>query len=229
MKRIIASVLIIMIMLSMAGCCLKHEWLPATCTVPQTCAKCGETVGVPLQHIWLPATCTAPKTCSVCGETEGELGHSWVAATCTQPKTCSLCGATKGNPAPHHFGDYETIKEPSVIAEGEKQRVCADCGFIEKTSIPKHDLEEALKNKAESYASSVVKGVFRLNSKVSCKSCSAETSTINESRDGYICRGNVKVKDSNSKSHNYKYSVTIEVDSNGSLSIVDYDIGGIRK
>ena len=201
MKRIIASVLIIMIMLSMAGCCLKHEWLPATCTVPQTCAKCGETVGVPLQHIWLPATCT-------------------------QPKTCSLCGATEGNPV-HNFGGFETIKKASFFEEGEKQRVCTDCGFIEKASIPKVDPKEAVKKEAESYACGVAEVIFGVSiKKASCLSSSAKTTSITEENNKYVCKGDINIKGSNSQNYSFgdAYSVTVEIKSNGSLSIVDYEI-----
>ncbi|MBQ9790948.1 MAG: hypothetical protein IJW24_05115, partial [Clostridia bacterium] len=36
----------------------------------------------------------------------------------------------------HSFGQWETINEPSCIAEGSKQRIC-DCGYVETASIPK--------------------------------------------------------------------------------------------
>ncbi len=99
MKRVISLVLALAAVLSLAGCCLNHEWEEATCTEPRTCVKCGKTEGEPLSHDWEEATCTEPKTCSRCGETKGEpLGHDWEEATYDAPKTCSRCGETEGEP-----------------------------------------------------------------------------------------------------------------------------------
>lgn len=87
----------LLLALVLSGCCMNHEWQPATCTEPETCSKCGETQGEPLGHDWEAATCAAPKTCKVCGATEGSpRDHVWAEATFTSPKTCSLCGATEG-------------------------------------------------------------------------------------------------------------------------------------
>lgn len=131
MKRtsiaMIALSLLLLVLLT--GCCLSHEWEEATCTAPQTCAKCGKTEGEPLPHTWEDATCTAPKTCSVCGETEGDtLPHEWEEATCSAPKTCAVCGETEGEALGHEAGDWKVKSEPTETAEGEYIRVCDRCG-----------------------------------------------------------------------------------------------------
>lgn len=74
-----------------------HDWLPADCTTPKTCSKCGETVGVEAGHDWKEATCDTPKICEICGMESGNAqGHQWNEATFDAPKTCSICGATEG-------------------------------------------------------------------------------------------------------------------------------------
>lgn len=50
----------------------NHNWQPATCTQPETCASCGERRGSAKGHDWQEATYTTPKTCRICGKTEGE-------------------------------------------------------------------------------------------------------------------------------------------------------------
>ena len=81
-----------------------HDYSAATCTKPQTCKSCGDTLGVANGHRWLSATCSAPKTCNTCGATEGVAsGHSWLEATCQAPKTCAVCGATEGNKLDHLY------------------------------------------------------------------------------------------------------------------------------
>ena len=43
-------------------------------------------------HIWEAATCTEPETCARCGAVSGNaLGHDWQVATCTEPITCTRC------------------------------------------------------------------------------------------------------------------------------------------
>ncbi|MDO5444427.1 MAG: peptidylprolyl isomerase [Eubacteriales bacterium] len=122
MKKILAVVLVLVMAFMLCGCCLKHEFAPATCTEPETCTKCGKTQGEALGHKWQDADCTEPKTCSVCGETEGEaLGHDWTEATCTEPKTCTVCGATEGEALGHDWAEA-TCTEP---------KTCTVCGATE--------------------------------------------------------------------------------------------------
>lgn len=91
-------------MICLAGCQCKHEWVEANCVTPKTCSACGETEGEALPHTWVDADCAAPKTCSVCGETEGEaLPHTWIDANFQSPKTCSVCGTVEGEAVPAEY------------------------------------------------------------------------------------------------------------------------------
>lgn len=76
MRKSLAVILAVLMIVSATGCAHKHEFSEATCTQPKTCIECGETEGEPLPHTFKDATCTEPKTCTVCEFTEGEaLGH----------------------------------------------------------------------------------------------------------------------------------------------------------
>lgn len=82
----------------------KHQYEAATCTIPETCKRCGNTIGEPLGHSWTEATCTIPKQCTVCGETEGSPnGHLWTEASCKEAKRCSICGEIEGEPLGHSY------------------------------------------------------------------------------------------------------------------------------
>lgn len=97
MKRKLAIVTLIILMVGILSGCCSHVWYAATCTAPKTCQECGETEGEALGHTWVEATCLTAKTCSTCKETEGEaLGHQWEEATTEAPKTCTVCGQTDG-------------------------------------------------------------------------------------------------------------------------------------
>lgn len=102
-NRILLTALIALCALALSGCCLKHEWNPATCTEPSTCAKCGETEGEP-------------------------LGHSWAEATCTDPKTCTVCAAAEGEALGHTEGEWEELSAASLIQPGEQRKTCTVCG-----------------------------------------------------------------------------------------------------
>ena len=107
MKWLIVHIITILVvgfllMVLCSGCCLRHEWIEATCTYPRTCIKCEKTEGDVLEHTWMGATCTEPETCEVCGVTQGyALGHDWMEATCTEPATCYICWETYGDVAEH--------------------------------------------------------------------------------------------------------------------------------
>lgn len=117
-RKTLAAILILSLVLSFAGCCLKHEWAPADCVKPMTCLKCGKTQGSPLGHKWKDADCTHPKTCSVCSETEGEaLGHSFGEWEPVDPDkigykdkaVCSLCGEETERDTPRNEPKKRTI------------------------------------------------------------------------------------------------------------------------
>lgn len=63
----------------------SHSYANATCTMPQTCTKCGNTTGSAKGHSWQGATCTNPETCSVCNQTQGDaLGHNMGLTKCSR-------------------------------------------------------------------------------------------------------------------------------------------------
>ena len=126
MKKFIAALLVLGMIVVLCSCVHKHVWKDATCTEPKTCTECGEKEGEALGHTWKDATCTEPKTCTVCAETEGEaLGHIWQDATCTEPKTCTVCGATEGEALGHTWQDA-TCTEP---------KTCTVCGETEGEAL----------------------------------------------------------------------------------------------
>ena len=103
------------------------------------------------------ATCTEKgqekRTCDSCGEEEfrsiDALGHDYdegqvtTEATCTEDGvktfTCQRdgCGDTYTEVIPakgHTFGEWEVTVEPTC-ADGERQRGCSDCGYVETEVI----------------------------------------------------------------------------------------------
>ena len=118
MKRLTTVIFLLLAVLSLTGCCIKHDFQPATCTRPEICSKCGKERGSALGHTEaltppVAPTCTETgltegRHCSVCGEVlvpQEEipaLGHtevtdSAVAPTCTEAgltegRHCSVCG-----------------------------------------------------------------------------------------------------------------------------------------
>ena len=118
--------MMLLTMVVLTGCCLKHEWEEATCEDPKTCVKCGKTEGEALGHEWEKATCEEPKTCERCGETKGEpLGHEWIEASCEAPKTCKRCKKTEGEALPHEWKSA-TLDAP---------KTCINCGATEGDPI----------------------------------------------------------------------------------------------
>jgi len=81
-------------------------------TESRSCNNCGavETrdYGSPLGHNYSIATCELPATCTRCGDTDGSpLGHNYNTATCESPATCTRpgCSATYGSPLGHDYSD----------------------------------------------------------------------------------------------------------------------------
>ena len=139
MKRMIALVMCILLIASLAACCYEHQWADANCLEPQTCTQCGKQEGEALGHSWKDATCDVPKTCSVCAMTEGEpLGHSWMDATCDTPKTCSVCALTEGEALGHNW-QAATTEDPMTCltcAATEGERIITDPRFTTAACSP---------------------------------------------------------------------------------------------
>ncbi len=126
MKRTML-ILTVLLCALLTGCCLSHEWQEATCEVPKTCAKCGETEGEALGHSWQDAACTEAKICSVCAATEGEpLGHKDLTeANYQQAAVCGVCGEEVGEPL---TPGYEKLKVPGKFFEvGETVDYVTNC------------------------------------------------------------------------------------------------------
>lgn len=166
MKRAVGILLVVIMCVALYGCQCKHIYTAATCTVPATCTKCGETNGEalghewtdatcataktctrcgakdgePLQHIWDEATCETAKKCELCGATDGEpLGHKWKPATCTEPAICSVCGKTEGDPAGHSVSEWSIVSESTCSVAGIREGFCKNCGETVKAELSLRD------------------------------------------------------------------------------------------
>ena len=149
---IVVLVGIIAVLFASGVICI-HKWEDATCTVPQTCSKCGKTKGDALGHKWVDPTCIEPKTCGVCGETEGvALGHKYgewkitKEATCLEEgereKACIVCGWKNYEFIPkleHTYGKWKVTKKATCTEEGTQEKVCSVCGDAQTEAIPKAD------------------------------------------------------------------------------------------
>lgn len=127
MKKTAVITLALIFLMALSGCCLSHSWEPATCVLPETCAKCGKTKGAALGHTWKEATCTEPETCTKCAETMGTaLGHVWKEATCTDPEICEKCGSEQKS-ALGHVGVWQTESEAKLYQYGYDVEICKVC------------------------------------------------------------------------------------------------------
>ena len=60
MKRIIAMLLSLVLLVSLCACGEKvceHTFEGPTCTEAKTCTQCGETAAEALNHNWMPSNC----------------------------------------------------------------------------------------------------------------------------------------------------------------------------
>lgn len=60
---------------------------------------------------------------------------SWAANVEEHWKTCGKCNEQVEKGA-HNFGEYEVTIEPAVGVDGLKVRKCADCGYVDRATIP---------------------------------------------------------------------------------------------
>jgi len=139
LKKLFLVTLTILLTVFLCSCSCSHEWQEASCTTPQTCLQCGETIGGPLAHAWQEANCTSAKTCLLCNTTEGSpIPHEWIAASCVEPKTCFLCGTTDGNALGHNWMPATCTAPETCSACGEK-RGTANGHILTETTV----IEEA--------------------------------------------------------------------------------------
>lgn len=121
------------------------------------CDTWGHDWGDPYDQV--PATCQHPssykhkcKRKKTCGKEETVYGndqksHEYLEYTVTQEATATQDGqkyafckyncGTKDVQTIHYYGDWKVTKEPSCYAEGEKQRVCVNCGAVETAPVEK--------------------------------------------------------------------------------------------
>ena len=128
-----------------------HDFSPATCTTPKTCATCGKKEGKAAGHNWQEATCLEPKTCTFCGKTSGKPGkHTWQEATCAEAKKCTVCGKTSGSATGHDYADGicktcgQSAPEDATMVwiptkSGKKYHTKSDCSNM---SDPKQITQE---------------------------------------------------------------------------------------
>lgn len=95
-KSVLFVFALVCIIFVLTGCQCEHEWTEATCHLPKTCSKCGETEGAALEHKWSEATCKTPSTCSLCKKTRGTVAeHKWSSVSLEEPSKCSVCRTVK--------------------------------------------------------------------------------------------------------------------------------------
>lgn len=99
MKKTIL-LLIVAFTFLLSSCLCEHNWLPATCSMPTLCEKCGLTSGSPVSanHKWSKANCITQAVCEICNS-KGEYGeHVWISASYERAKYCSICKTDEGLP-----------------------------------------------------------------------------------------------------------------------------------
>lgn len=108
-------------------------------------------------HTTQEATCLkegiSQRECTICGHKEAKsiskLEHDFhekeiTPATCTEGEItvfkCDNCGTLKNettsNPLGHDFGEYSVKVEATEFTDGELERTCSRCGYVEKTIVP---------------------------------------------------------------------------------------------
>ena len=76
--------------------CCRHNIIPATCTEPEICTRCGLTFDEALGHSWKEATCQKPETCGRCGETRGSVSDHFWCPDESGFRVCAECGYSDG-------------------------------------------------------------------------------------------------------------------------------------
>ena len=142
-------------------------------------------------HEWQPATCVSPKTCAVCGETEGEpdpahhTGETVVresrAATCREPGytgdiCCAACGRVleKGQAIPvldHRWDEGAVIYPATCRLPGITRLTCTVCGKTTDRVDPADPARHAWDEGQAIYPATCIKpGLIHYT----CTACGAE-------------------------------------------------------
>lgn len=129
MKKFLAFLLLLSVLLCSCGAFCEHQWENATCYIPKTCVNCGETDGKRLEHKFTDQTCAHDRFCTLCNAIgEKASGHSFASADCEAPKSCTVCGITEGEPLGHTLTE-ETVTEPAAYKSGTKHIRCENCDY----------------------------------------------------------------------------------------------------
>lgn len=67
---------------------------------------------------------------------QNHRGHNWIPATCKEPMLCFACKLTDGQPLGHSYGPWETVKQPTLTADGQRQKVCENCQDTVTEAVP---------------------------------------------------------------------------------------------
>lgn len=133
----------------------------ATCTqdgyTGDTCCKgCGAvfTSGEKIPatgHRGGMATCLRRATCEICGRRYGEIAYwhhspscvaEWTITETEHEQKYSLCGAIATEKGEHVFGDWTVTREAAPDKEGEQERVCELCEYMETEAIPALEIRQ---------------------------------------------------------------------------------------
>ena len=156
MKRLIAILLCLVMLLSLAACgnddtqSTDPSTEPSQTTTETTEAQTDETTEPTTEptecsheykdSVTTEATCTAEGvktfTCTKCGDSYTEAieksEHTYKDATCTDAKTCSACGATEGEALGHSYNK----------ATCTKAETCSRCGSTKGSALG-HNYKDA--------------------------------------------------------------------------------------
>ncbi len=109
-----------------------HDWLPATCTAPKTCSRCGVTQGETLPHTGGKATCINLAVCEVCGNEYGKLDPD------THPDDATdVWNEEEWHDNAGHYSKWSCCGKPKYPYEYHKwdDGICTVCGCICEHSI----------------------------------------------------------------------------------------------
>ena len=137
----------------------KH-WHP--CAEP----GCDET-SEPEAHTWDNVEITKQPTCTAegektytckCGATKTESipagshvwGEGYESDATGHWHQCENCTATSTVES-HKYGAWKVAEEATLTSPGTRQRTCEVCGYVQKESIPQHDLSDAWEYDATSH------------------------------------------------------------------------------